>query len=127
MPLARVRRGTTTCELVPPLGELLSEGRSAAGPRFGDLDPPFAPGPRPPPEDRGRRQADEAGGREHDRLEIPPKLELACRDRDADEREQLHLEEQHEERESEGGGPVRAPAPVREGDIDEVAHDGRSY
>src|SRR6267142_106891 len=107
-------RGTTTCELLALLRELLTEGRSTARPRLGYGDTLLAPGPRAPPEHGGRREADETGRREHDRL--------AGRDRDPDEHEELDLEEQHEEREGERRGPIGPPAAVGERDVDEAAH-----
>src|SRR6266566_3835145 len=117
--------GITTCELVALLRELLPEGRTAARPRLERFDAVLAPRARAPPENRGGCEADEAGGRKHDRLQVPPELKLACRDRHPDERENLDLQEQHQEGEGERRGAIRAPAAVRKGDIDDAAHAAR--
>src|SRR4029077_2368412 len=112
-------------ELVASFRELLSKGHSAAGPRLEGRDALPAPGAGAPPENGGCCEGDEAGGRENDRLEIPPELRLASRERYPDEGEELHLEQQDEEREGERCGAVRTPAAVGKGDVDEAAHAAR--
>src|SRR5206468_8311141 len=108
------RDGTTTCELVALVRELLSESHPAARPGLGNANALLAPRARAPPEHRGRREADETRRGEDHRLQIPPERKLACARDDADEREELDLDEQHQEREGKRGRAERTPAAVGE-------------